>query len=249
VTPSPSRLEYGVGLDIAASWLEGAPYPLLAVVSQPEMVDLVLARVAGPVVFACEGGATFDHAARRIAGGDVAPEVARGSRALAAEAVEQAGPLLPAPPGDRWSPAGPASAAALWASPQGDTWPNRLTSIERVLDGGRLCVFTGTGVSAVTGRLRAGRRAGAPAPLESRLRARMAGAGWRLERRRGLGGAAAGAWAVVARLAALSGRADLADRAERAHHLAVEDGTGASYALLLATRGGGAAPAAPGGAP
>jgi hypothetical protein len=233
VTPAPSRLEYGYGFDLAAAWLAGAGYPLLAVVSTPEFVDHVVARAAGPVVFACEDARTRDRAVLRLAAGDVLPAVAERSQVWPSPAA------APAPGGAA------GFGGVLWAAPQAGTWRERLEGIGAVLDGdGRLCVLTGTGVATVTGLLRPGRAPGEPAALERSLRAGLAAAGFRVTRARGLGGLASVGWAVAGRLAALARRADLADRAERAHHLAVDDEAGASYALLLASPGG----SAPGGA-
>jgi hypothetical protein len=231
----PSRLEYGYGFDLAAGWLGGAAYPLLAVVSTPEFVDHVASRAEGPVVFACDDARTGDHARRRLASGDVPPDVAQQSR------VWPAG----GPEGDvGWGTRGgsdvgppPVFGGVLWASPQPGTWPSRLAAVGRLLGpGGQVCVLTGTGVDGLTGLLRARRVPGEPAPLDQRLRRGLAAAGWRVTRSRGLGGLASVGWAIAGRLAALTRRPDLADRAERAHHLAVEGGAGASYTLLLATR-------------
>ena len=227
MTPAPSRLEYGYGFDLAAAWLAGVSYPLLAVVSAPEFVDHVVARAAGPVVFACEDARTRDRAVLRLAGGDVLAGVAERSQVWPFPA--------PAAPPDGATGFG----GVLWAAPQAGTWRDRLDAIGRVLDAdGRLCVFTGTGVAAVTGLLRQHREPGEPAALERSLRSGLATAGFRVTRSRGLGGLASVGWAVAGRLASLAGRADLADRAERAHHLAVDAEAGASYALLLASPGG-----------
>jgi hypothetical protein len=236
VTPVPSRLEYGYGFDLAATWLAGARYPLLAVVSTPEFVDHVVARAAGPLVFACEDARTRDRAVRRLGGGDVLAAVAEGSQVRAplpaappAAAPPAAPPAAPEPPG---------FGGVLWAAPQPGTWRDRLHAIGRVLDeDGRLCVLTGTSTGAVTGLLRPRGGPGEPAALERSLRAGLGAGGWRVTRSRGLGGLTSVGWAVAGRLAALARRPDLADRAERAHHLAVDDEAGASYALLLARPG------------
>jgi hypothetical protein len=177
VTPAPSRLEYGYGFDLAASWLGGDAGPLLAVVSTPEFVDHVLSRAEGAVVFVCEDARTYDHAARRLTGGDLPGDLAKRCQlwpAGAASAAGQAG-VLPVVCG-----------SAVWAAPQPDTWPARLAAIGRLLGGGgSVCVLTGTGVAALTRPLRARRDAGEPAPLSGRLRAGLAAGGWQVTRARG----------------------------------------------------------------
>jgi hypothetical protein len=235
VTPSPARLEYGDGFDLAAGWLGSPASPLLVVASTPGFVDLAAGRAAGPLVFACENARTSDHAALCLAGGDLAREVAASSRVW--PPLEASGP----------DSSGPQFDGALWASPQPGTWTDRLVAIDRLLnDGGRLCILTGAGggFAGLTRRLRTRREPGEPAPLAPCIRAGLAAAGWRVSRARSLGGLVSTGWALAGRVAALSGRPDLADRAERAHHQAIESEgeTGASYVMLLAEREG--APAA-----
>jgi hypothetical protein len=251
VTPVPSRLEYGYGFDLAAGWLGGAAYPLLAVVSAPEFVDHVASRAEGPVVFACDDARTGDYARRRLTGGEVPPEVGQRSRvwspADGPEGEAGWGTRGGSDGGRRTADGGPPPVfgSVIWAAPQPGTWPARLAAIGRLLGpGGQVCVFTGTGLDGLTGLLRVRGAPGGPAPLDRRLRRGLAAAGWRVTRSRGLGGLASVGWAVAGRLAVLARRPDLADRAERAHHLAVEGGAGASYALLLATREASAGPPA-----
>ena len=235
MTPAPARLEYGDGFDLAAGWLGRPASPLLVVASTPGFVDLAAGRAEGPLVFACENAPTADHAALCLAGGHLERDVAAFSRVwppLEASGSEPEMPLFD---------------AALWASPQPGTWPDRLVAIDRLLnDGGRLCILTaaGGGFAGLTRRLRTSREPGGPAPLAACVREGLAAAGWRVSRSRSLGGLVSTGWAIAGRLAALSGRPDLADRAERAHHLALdsEGQRGAAYVLLLAEREG--APAA-----
>jgi hypothetical protein len=235
VTPAPARLEYGDGFDLAAGWLGRVASPLLVVASTSGFVDLAAGRAEGPLVLACENARTSDHAALCLAGGDLPRDVAAWSRVwspLEATGSERDVPLFD---------------AALWASPQPGTWPDRLVAIDRLMnDGGRLCILTGAGggFAGLTRRLRARRQPGEPAPLAPCIREGLAAAGWRVSRARSLGGLVSTGWAAAGRLAALAGRPDLADRAERAHHLALESEgeTGAAYVVLLAEREG--APAA-----
>jgi hypothetical protein len=218
-----SRLEYAYAFDLAAAWLHGLS-PLLAVVSSPEFVDQVVVRAAGGVVFACADHQTYDHACWRLAGGSVPEEVARQSDVLASL--------------DR-CPADGTLAGGIWAAPQPATWRPALGAIGRALARpGRLCVVTGTPLSRLTRIWRAQRHGGDPSPLAPALVVALAAGGWEVGCSQGLGGLPSLGWALAARAAGAAGRPDLADRAERAHHRAITDPTGASYAVVLATRGG-----------
>ncbi|HEX2037879.1 MAG TPA: hypothetical protein VHS99_27215 [Chloroflexota bacterium] len=224
MTAAPSRLEFGYAFDLAASWLSRPAAPLLAVVSTPEFVDHVGARAAGPVVFACEDRQTYEYAQRYLAGGAMPGAIASQCRAL--------------PAGEALDPTGLEAAAALWASPQLPTWEARLGAIRRLLPpGADLCILSGTAAGRLTRPLRQGRQAGEPAPLAGPLRRTLVAGGWEVRRSRALGGMVSLGWAAAGRLASMAGRDDLADRAERAHHLAVESQVGASYLLLLTRRG------------
>jgi hypothetical protein len=122
--------------------------------------------------------------------------------------------------------------AALWASPQTATGPAKLAALARLLlPGSPLCLLVGTGL----GRL--GRRAGQPQPMSDGVRHGLASQAWEpLREVRDLGSLASLGWAVAGRLATAAHRADLADRAERAHHLALHDPRAAPYQLLLVRR-------------
>ncbi|MDQ3701975.1 MAG: hypothetical protein M3442_13795 [Chloroflexota bacterium] len=222
MTVVPSRLEYAAGFDLAASWLGSDGYPLLAVVSTAEFVDHVAARAEGGVAFACDDASTRDHARQRLSGGGLPGDVAEQSRVL--------------PPVET-VPAGAMFRGVLWAAPQPTTWPAKLASLGRLLAaGGRVCVLTGTTASVLARPVRR-RQPGEPAPLLSTLRTHLVADGWRVTHTRGLGGIASIGWAVAGRAAQVAGRPDLADRAEQAHHQAVEESAGASYVVLLAQRG------------
>ena len=224
MTASPSRLEYAYAFDLAASWLERAGGPYLAVVSTPEFVDLIASRVTGNVIFACDDERTLDHAARRVAASTYSDDEGETGRVWpAVETVAQPETF----------------GSVFWAAPQHGSWEVKLAAIGRlVAPAGEVCLFTGTSVSAFLRPLRARQEAGGPAPLAGRVHAGLAASGWQVIRSRRLGGIASAGWAVTGRLAALAGRPDLADRAERAHHIAVESERGASYALLCAVLGG-----------
>jgi hypothetical protein len=231
---APSRLEYAHAFDQAAGWLDRGRGPLVAVVSTPEFVDLVLARAVaergGGVTLVCDGERTREHAQRRLerAGLAGACNTLRGaaSRVLPAEGL----------PGDPAAAGGPFS-AVLWASPQPATWPDRMVAILRLLEpDGALCILAATRMGRLLRTMRENWQAGEPAVPSTTLKAKLAAAGWRVTHSLALGGLASVGWAAAGRVAARAGRPDWADRAERAHHRALVGGRGASYELLLARR-------------
>jgi hypothetical protein len=213
------RLEFSSAFDHAASWLAGVESPLLAVVSLPEFVDLTIARASGPLTFACENEATHAHARRQLAQGGVPRQLAQQSVVL-----PMLGHLAPST----------AYGGVLWASPQPRTWRATLHGLQPLLTrGARLCILTGTSWGELVRPLRVNVHPGEPAGLARRLRVAIAADGWPITRSYALGGLAGAGWAIAGRVAARIGRADLVDRAEQAHHRAVDTPFGASYELLL----------------
>jgi hypothetical protein len=217
VTLTAARLEHAYAFDQAAAWLDQLSGPLLAVLSAREFVDLVLARATQPLLLGCDDPNVLQHARTRLEEGLLPLAIGRDSRALSA--VEGLGS------DQRFG-------RALWASPQTTTAPAKLAALARLLlPGGRLCVLVRTGLSHRPGRDRQ------PCPLPESVRRGLASTAWCpspdvCE----LGGYTSLGWAVAGRLATLAQRADLADRAERAHHLALQSPRIAAYQLLLFTR-------------
>jgi hypothetical protein len=213
------RLEFSTAFDHAASWLAGVDPPLLAIVSLPEFVDLTIARASGPLAFACENEATHTHALRRLGQGGMPRELAQHSVVL-----PMLGHLAPRT----------AYGGVLWASPQPRAWRATLHGLRpRLTRGARLCILTGTVWGDLVRPLRIDAHPGEPAGLDRRLRAALAADGWPITRSYPVGGLAGVGWAIAGRVAARIGRLDLADRAEQAHHHAVDAPGGASYELLL----------------
>ena len=129
--------------------------------------------------------------------------------------------------------------SVVWAAPQRNTWEGLGAHVSRALrPGGRLCVLTATSLGGLVGPLRRARAAGEPAPLAGSLARRLPGLGFQFVRTRPLGGGAAVGWALAGRAALLVGRPDLADRAERAHHVSVESHVAASFVVYMAEKVG-----------
>jgi hypothetical protein len=213
------RLEFGTAFDHAASWLAGVEPPLLAVVSLPEFVDLTIARASGPLTFVCENDATHAYARRQLGQGGMPHELAQQSAVL---------PML------GHLALSTSYGGVLWASPQQRTWRATLHGLRPLLTrGARLCILTGTSWGELVRPLRVKVQPGEPAGLARRVRAEVAADGWPITRSHAVGGLAGVGWAIAGRVAAGIGRLDLADRAEQAHHRAVDTPVGASYELLL----------------
>ena len=218
----PSRLEYAHAFDQAASWLGGFGEPFLAVVSTCEFVDQVLARAEGGVCFVCDDRAVRDHASHRLESGTVPIAVATRSQVFAG--IEQ----VP----NRFG-------AAVWAAPQPATCHAMLDGIGELLEpAARLCLLVGSPWGGLLRPVRRGWGPGQPAPLAAELRARIADAGWRVERAAQFGGLPSVGWAVAGLAAGVAARDDLADRAESAHHRAILAEFGASFELLQVRREG-----------
>jgi hypothetical protein len=222
MAPRPVRLEYAYAFDSAASWLADVQPPLLGLLSTPEFVDLFLARAPGGVALACENERTRAHAQRRL-----------GELALLRDVAQQS-QVLPAL--DRLA-VGAAFGGVMWASPQPATWRTTLATLAPLLTPGTpLCIFASTFWGSLVRPVRATSQPGEPAALARSLRARLVADGWTVSRSRTIGALGGVGWAIVARIAARAGLPHVADRAEQAHHQAIDATFGASYQLLVARR-------------
>ena len=210
VTLAPSRLEYAFALDWLARTLGDCgvfPAQLLAAVSTPEFVDLVLARTGGTPRFLPAAGETDAHIAERVQQGYFPTADATAS--------EQ-------------------PTCAVWAAPQRATWVQVLTVLgERLAPGGRIGILVSTRTGAAVAPLRHATSAGEPVPVPG-LVAALTQRGWRIQARRGFGGAVGVWWALLARAAARRHRLDLADRAEHAYLRCAASGTAPTYLALVA---------------
>ena len=210
-----SRLEYAHAFDQAAAWLGQVRGPVVAVLSAPEYVDLVLARAMWPVVLSCDAAPELDHARARLAQGLVPGAIAQASRAVGPVETVQ---------GER------CFSGALWASPRRRSAGAKLAALARLLlPDSPLCLLSGAGLGAATGQ---------PERLPEAVRRGLVGPAWQpAPEVRQIGSAVSLGWGVAGRLAMLARRPDLADRAERAHHLAVEQPCAAPYRVLRVRRG------------
>jgi hypothetical protein len=215
----PPRLEYAVAFDEAAAHLGGLRAPCLVLATAPAFVDAALSRAeAAPHVVAA--GDVAAHVEMRLESGLLPEAVASGTRIMAA--VDEAGAGY-----DR----------ILWATPQPGSWEAVLATLAgKAAPGARLCVLTATVLGDTLGSARRGSNPGEPRALARVLAGALRGHAWRLAGVRPVGSAAGLGWAVAGRLAEQAGRPDLADRAEMAHHLAVESPRTPTYVLLLAER-------------
>jgi len=127
--------------------------------------------------------------------------------------------------------------AVVWAAPQADTWRRLVPRVATALrPGGALCILTATRVGGLVSPLRRARLAGEPSALVGPIAGALPRHGLQIRRVYPLGGLSSLAWALAGRAALLVSRPDLADRAERAHHSALESRSAASFQLLLAER-------------
>jgi hypothetical protein len=174
------------------------------------------------VSFVCDDPRVRDHASRRLESGPVPAAVATRSRVFAG--IER----VPSSVG-----------AAVWASPQPATGFALLQGIGQLLEPHAvLCLLVGSRWGGWLRPVRRGWRPGEPTPLADALQSSLAAAGWHVERSAPLGSLRSLGWAVAGLAAGAAARPDLADRAENAHHQAIDAGPVASFELLLARRGG-----------
>ncbi|MBV9357765.1 MAG: hypothetical protein JO023_19810 [Chloroflexi bacterium] len=186
-----------------------------------------LAEVTGPVLAVVSSAEFVDLVLARATwpvtlSCDAPPELAHASARLAQgllpEAIAQdclaIGPVETLQGERRFS-------GALWASPRRGSAATKLAALGRLLvPQSPLCLLVETW-------------------LASALHRSLGGKEWQPDPGvRGVGNPGAAGWAVTGRLAMLAQRPDLADRAERAHHLTLQQPWAAPYRLLRVRRSG-----------